>query len=100
MLIKVTNKHIDLANNWRNNPMRNGCSGEECPIAQAIVEVTKKVAWVRDFIITVRSPNAWQTGEASKSYRVSKRMRAFIKKYDSNKPVKPFNFILKEKVCG
>lgn len=76
MIIKVTEDHIK-------NGLR--CTTTCCPVALALQEISSNVS--------VGLVGIWLD---SVRYKVPRSVYRFIRRFDNNKTVKPFNFILKE----
>lgn len=79
MIIKVTEKHIYLGQRE---------SADSCPVALAVTEAIKTEVSIDTDSISLDS---WKT-----STTLPRSAKRFIRNFDNSKPVKPFNFILKQ----
>lgn len=77
MKIKVTEKHI-----------KSGARGKMtyCPIALALSES----GWRTPYVL----PTEARKGKYGKIHQLPRSAQRFISRFDSSKPVKPFNFVL------
>ena len=82
-LINVTKENIAIGQS---------VSSSNCPVALAINSQTSSTSRVGVRVIDTFTIN----GYYYKSYKVPTRVRAFINRFDRNKPVKPFNFYLEK----
>ncbi len=81
MIVSVTKAHIKAGKRY-------DC--EECPIALALYDATG------DAYVAVTRDNL-QVGPF-KSYKAPRSVSRFVKRFDTNKKVKPFRFILSERL--
>lgn len=82
---KIEIKPIDIKRGVR-------ASCDECPVALAISRATRiSTKWlsVTDERMTVFMETGWV------EYRLPKKATTFIERFDDEKPVKPFSFVLR-----
>ncbi len=82
--IHVTQKHIDKG-------IKNNCL--KCPVALALYEYSKMLC---DNITVIHQLSILYSNRIE-YYHMPKSIIRFIRKFDTNKKVKPFNFVLKLK---
>lgn len=80
---------MDIRVKVTQDDIKNGkrCLSRKCPLALAVARATGKSAIVRVTTLTVDN--------FAHRFNMSKKLIRFINDFDSDRPVKPFSFILR-----